>query len=69
MKSRVHLAVFNILGQQVVELANEEIDAGYFQRTWNATVASGLYFYRIESVSVEDPARRFIDVKKMILLK
>ncbi len=68
-RSRVRLVIFNILGQQVVELANEEIGAGYFQRTWNATVASGLYFYRIEAVSVENPNRTFVDVKKMILLK
>jgi hypothetical protein len=56
-------------GQQVAELANEEIGAGNFERVWNADVASGLYFYRIEAVSVSDPGKRFVDVKKMILLK
>ena len=68
-RSRVRLAVFNILGQQVEELANEEMNAGSFERIWNADVASGLYFYRLEAVSVSDPNKRFVDVKKMIVLK
>jgi BNR/Asp-box repeat. len=68
-RSRVRLSVFNLLGQQVAELANEELNAGEIEKTWNANVASGLYFYRIEAVSVGDPNERFVDVKKMILLK
>ena len=36
--------------------------------SWNATVASEMYFYRLEAVSVKD-GKRFVDVKKMILLK
>jgi predicted peptidase len=68
-RSRVRLTIFNLLGQQVAELANEEMSAGSFERIWNANVASGLYFYRLEAVSVTDPSKRFVDVKKMILLK
>jgi hypothetical protein len=48
---------------------NEEMNAGNFEKTWNANVASGLYLYRLEAVSVTDPGKRFVDVKKMILLK
>jgi photosystem II stability/assembly factor-like uncharacterized protein len=69
MRSRVRVTIFNLLGQQVAELANEELGAGNFERTWNANVASGLYFYRLEAVSVSNPGKRFVDVKKMILLK
>jgi hypothetical protein len=68
-RSRVRLAVFNLLGQQVAELANEEMSAGSFERVWNANVASGLYFYRIEAVSMADPGKRFVDVKKMVLVR
>jgi hypothetical protein len=68
-RSRVRLAVFNLLGQQVAELANEEMNSGSHERIWNATVASGLYFYRLEAVSLSDPNKRFVDVKKMVLLK
>ncbi len=63
------MTIFNLLGQQVTELTNEEVGAGNFERIWNANVASGLYFYRLEAISVSDPNKRFVDVKKMILLK
>jgi len=68
-RSRVRLTIYNILGQQVAELANEEMSAGSYERVWNPIVASGLYFYRIEAVPVTDPGKRFVDVKKMIFLK
>jgi hypothetical protein len=68
-RSRVRLAIFNVLGQQVAELVSEEVNAGYFQKVWTAGVASGLYFYRLEAVSVSNPSKRFVDMKKMILLK
>jgi photosystem II stability/assembly factor-like uncharacterized protein len=69
MRSRVRLAIFNLLGQQVAELANEEMEPGNFERLWNANVSSGLYFCWLEAVSVSDPGKRFVDVKKMVLLK
>jgi hypothetical protein len=68
-RSRVKLQVYNILGQIVADLVNAEQGAGWNQVVWNANVASGLYFYRLEAVSVSDPGKRFVDVKKMILLK
>ncbi len=68
-RSRVRLTIFNLLGQQIAELANEEMNVGSHERTWNANVASGMYFYRIEAVSVNDPTKRFVDVKKMVLVR
>jgi Secretion system C-terminal sorting domain len=68
-RSNVRLSIFNLLGQQVAELANEEVNEGYHERTWKANVASGFYFYRIEAVAVSDPQKRFLDAKKMLLLK
>ncbi len=67
--SRVHLVVFNLLGQTVVELFNGDQDAGWNQVVWNANVSSGLYFYRLDATSVSDPSKRFVDVKKMLLLR
>lgn len=61
--TRVSLKLFNILGQEVVTLVNEEQKAGYKSVEWNATnVASGVYFYRIQAGS-------FIASKKLLLLK
>jgi photosystem II stability/assembly factor-like uncharacterized protein len=67
--SRVMLEIYNIRGQRVVELVNDEVNAGYREVVWNATVASGIYFYRLEAVSVDDPKKRFVETRKMLLLK
>jgi hypothetical protein len=67
--SKVTLKIYNILGQVVAELVNAEQAAGWHTTIWNASVASGMYFYRIEATSTNDPNNRFVDVKKMLLLK
>jgi hypothetical protein len=68
-RSRVRLQVYNILGQMVTELINNEQSAGYQSVTWNANVASGMYFYMLEAVTVTDPSKSFVETKKMLLLK
>jgi hypothetical protein len=68
-RSRVTLAVYNTLGQQIARLVDGEEPAGYRSVTWTANAASGVYFYRLEAVSVNDPTKRFVDVKVMMLLK
>jgi hypothetical protein len=68
-RSIVRLVIYNILGQVVKELINTEQQAGYQSVVWNANVASGMYFYRIEATSLDNPNKRFVDTKKMLLLK
>ena len=59
----VTLSVFNILGEQVKTLINQEMSAGNHTVQFNASgLASGIYLYRIQAGS-------FIQTKKMILLK
>jgi hypothetical protein len=61
--SKVNLIVFNILGEKIAKLINQEMKAGYHQIEFDASaLASGVYLYRIT-------AGEFIDVKKMILMK
>jgi hypothetical protein len=68
VRSKVTLSVFNILGQQVTTLVDEEQPAGTHAVPWDGTsdsgngVASGVYLYRIK-------AGGFSDTRKMILLK
>ena len=69
LRSRIRLHVFNILGQQVATLYDGEQLAGYQKVQWNAHVASGIYFYRIEAAAVDNPIFHFIGTKKMLLLK
>jgi hypothetical protein len=65
----VRLVIYNVLGQVVKELVNTEQQAGIQSAVWNANFSSGMYFYRIEATSKDDPSKRFIETKKMLLLK
>ena len=68
--SFVTLKVYDILGREVALLVNERKQAGEYIVTWNAeNVPSGVYFYRLDAISVSDPNKTFTQVKKMILLK
>jgi hypothetical protein len=73
--AQVRIAVFNLLGQQVTTLADEVQDAGFKSIEWRLTdgaansVASGVYFYRIEASAVGNPTSSFSAVRKMMVLK
>ncbi len=67
--SIVSLKIYNILGQQIADLVNIEQQEGWYETTWNANVSTGLYFYRLEAVDVANPNNRFVQVKKMMLLR
>jgi len=59
----VTLIIYDVLGNEVVSLINEEKPAGNFEVEFNASaLSSGIYYYRIK-------AGEFTDIKKMILLK
>jgi len=61
--SRVTLHVYNVLGQRVTTLVDEERSAGFHEATFDASrLASGVYFYRIT-------AGKFVSIKKMLLMK
>jgi len=67
--SIVSLKVYNILGQLVANLVDSHQSTGWHEATWNANISSGIYFYRIDAASASDPAKRFSEVRKMMLLK
>ena len=57
------LNVYNILGEEVAELVNGEMDAGIQEAAFDASaLSSGIYFYRLKSGD-------FAAVKKMVLMK
>lgn len=63
INTRACVNVFNILGQEVATLVNEEQKAGHKSVEWNANnFASGVYFYRIQ-------AGDFVASKKLLFLK
>lgn len=62
-ESIVRLEVFNLLGQKVADLVNEQMTAGYHAVRFDASaLASGIYIYRIQAGS-------FVQTKKMMLIK
>jgi len=64
----VSLKIYDISGKLVKTLVDEQLSAGRFQTSWNATndagaaVSSGVYVYRLSSGS-------FQQIKRMIYLK
>ena len=62
-RSHVTLTVFNTLGQLVATLVNETEDAGNHNVRFDASaLASGVYFYRIQSGS-------FVQTKRLVILR
>jgi len=61
--SYVIIKVFDILGNEIETLVNEEKPVGTYELTWYAkNLPSGIYFYRLRAGS-------FIETKKMVILK
>lgn len=70
VRSHVTLTVYDVLGRVVATLVDGIEDAGFRQTVWNGSgAASGLYFYKLDAASVNDPALTFTDIKKMLLVK
>ncbi len=62
-RSFVSLKVFDILGRELSTIVSGELQAGTYNRQWNAAnMSSGVYFYRLQAGS-------FIETKKLLLLK
>jgi hypothetical protein len=61
--SYVLIKVFDILGNEIETLVNEEKQSGTYGLTWSAAnLPSGVYFYQLR-------AGDFIQTKKMVLMK
>ena len=59
----VNLKVYDVLGNEVTVLVNEQKEAGYYEVDFNASsFASGVYFYQLKTGP-------FLETKKMLLLK
>jgi hypothetical protein len=67
--SFVSLRVYDMLGKQVATLVSQELQAGYYSTKWMADVPSGVYLYRIEAIETGNTGKRFVETRKMILLR
>ncbi|MEA2095698.1 MAG: M14 family zinc carboxypeptidase [Candidatus Cloacimonadota bacterium] len=72
LEANVNISVFNIKGQKVLTLVNEQLDAGYHQVAWKGgdeqekQVSSGIYFIKMDT---NQEGIDYISMKKIILLK
>ena len=59
----VSLKIYDILGNEIATLVNEEKPTGRYEVNFNASaLVSGVYIYKLESAE-------YISTKKMLLLK
>jgi len=68
-RSRVKIEIYNLLGQIVVTLVDMELEAGFHRVTWEAGTAGGVYVCRLEATATNDPEKRFVAARKMILVR
>ena len=68
-ESLVNLTIYNSLGELIETLVNNQQSAGNYEVIWNASnLASGIYFYRMETTGI-DGKDNFKAINKMQLLK
>ena len=61
--SKVKLSVYNVLGQEVAVVLNQNVNAGNHEIKFNGSkLSSGLYFYKLV-------AGEYVSIKKMMLIK
>ena len=61
--SKVTLKIYDVLGNEIATLVNEEKPAGNYEVEFSAKgLPSGVYFYKLQ-------AGDFVQVRKMMLLK
>jgi hypothetical protein len=61
--AKVNLVIYNSLGENIAELVNTTLEAGYHQVNFDASnFPSGVYFYKIH-------AGNFMQTRKMLLVK
>jgi hypothetical protein len=62
-KGSVSLRIFDVLGKEIATILNDELNAGTYSVSWNASgFSSGVYFYRLQT-------KDFSDTKKLLLTK
>ncbi len=62
-KQYTSLKVYDVLGNEVATLVNEEKEAGIYEVEFSATgITSGIYFYKLQAGS-------FVETMKMIIIK
>ena len=71
----VTLKVYDVLGNEVASLVNEEKPAGVYEVEFSVgqnsilSLSSGIYFYRLQVYPANGGAGSFVETKKMLMIK
>ena len=69
-RSNVMLKIYDILGAEILTLVNEELEAGWYSKKFNATnYSSGIYIFRMQASQSGGQVGTYVNTKKMMLLK
>ena len=73
LDSKVTFEIYNVMGEKIGQLVNQEQSAGYYtiefnSSSFNKNISSGVYLYKVTAVD-KSTGNNFISIKKMILLK
>ncbi|MDR3610052.1 MAG: T9SS type A sorting domain-containing protein [Ignavibacteriaceae bacterium] len=73
VNAKVIMEIYNIEGQKIFELVNQDQSSGYYSVDFNSSllnknIASGVYLYRIIATNKADGSN-FTAIKKMVILK
>jgi plastocyanin len=61
--THVSLKIYNLIGEEVATIVNENMSPGSYSKVWNAaSMPSGVYFYKLQ-------AGQFTGTRKLVLLK
>jgi Secretion system C-terminal sorting domain len=67
-QSDVTVSIFNVLGEKVLELTEQNLAAGIHSYNFNASqLSSGIYIFRLQATNAS--GKNFVDSRKMMLLK
>jgi hypothetical protein len=66
---RVQLRIEDVLGRVAAVVADGVMQPGVHRIIWHASVPSGVYFYRLDAVTLNTPQKRFTQVRRMLLVR
>ena len=69
--SFVTIKIYDVLGNQIAELVNEEKPVGTYEVSFDASnLSTGTYFYQLQATDPESSSGQgFVETRKMILIK
>ncbi len=75
VESKVSLRIYNLLGQEVRTMVNENQSPGYKSIEWNSAdnlgniLPSGLYLLDFEATDITNSSRSYSEVRKLLLMR